>query len=170
MSRRLLSQRMLFTGTLSVLATVFGSYLSVVRISGQIDILSDIVKIGSIIAVGSVLLSFIFWTLMHISRRPPCAPLRGAIAGLLTAFCVVPLPVFGWKLKTELVAAFADGSNDMIGAFFAALPMSLYTGFQTYEVMTKASVAALISSAALGYLVARFGPEPPPAGTSPHQR
>jgi hypothetical protein len=170
MPRRPLSQRLIFTGTLSVLATLFGSYLSVARISGQSDVLSDIAKIGSIIAVGTVVLSFGFWTLTHIGRRRPNTPLRGAIAGLLTAFCVVPLPVFAWKLKTELVAAFADGSGDIIAAFFAALPTAVFTGFQTYEVITKASLAALMSSAALGYLVARFGPEYPPAGTSPRQR
>lgn len=170
MPRRPLSQRFLFTGTLSVLATLFGSYLSVARISGQTDVLSDIAKIGSIIAVGTVVLSFSFWTLTHIGRRGRRSPLRGAAAGLLTAFCVVPLPVFAWKLKTELVAAFADGSGSIISAFFAALPPAIFTGFQTYDVVTKASLAALISSAALGYLVARLGPVSPPAGTSPRQR
>lgn len=174
MSRRLpsspLSQRALFTGLMSVLATVFGSYVSVSRIFSQADVISDILKIGTIIAVGTAVLSFVFWTLCHIGRRRPQNPLRGAVAGLLTAFCVVPLPVFAWKLKTDLLAAYSQDPGAIMTAFIDALLPAIQSGLQTYEVVTKAGLAALILSAALGYAVARFASRRPPAGTSPRQR
>lgn len=172
MSRRLqslaLSQRALFTGLMTVSATIFGSYVSVRRIFGQADVISDILKIGTLIAVGTAMLSFVFWTLSHWGRGGPYNPLRGAVAGLLTAFFVVPLPVFAWKLKTDLLAAYARDPDHLITAFIDALMPAMMSGLQTYEVTTKAGLAALILSAALGYAVSRW--RHPPAGTSPRRR
>lgn len=163
MTRRPLSNRLLFTGLMSGLATIFGSYLSVSRIFGQADVLTDVLKIGLIIAVGTAGLSFIFWTLSHLKQGGPG---RGALAGLMTALCVVPLPVFAWHYKTDLISAYTTHPSDVIAALFQAILPALGTGLLTFQVMTKAALIAVILSAALGYAVSRWGPDPR-AGTLP---
>lgn len=160
------SQRFIFTGLMSGLATVFGSYLAARRIFGQADVLTDVLKIGVIIAVGTALLSFTFWTVTHVRKD---SPLRGALAGLLTALCVIPLPVFAWKIKTDLLAAYARDPSHLLSAFIEALPPAISTGLLTFQTMTKAALIALILSAALGYAVSRWWLRPR-AGTSPHPR
>jgi hypothetical protein len=155
-----LSQRTLFAVLMSGLATLFGSSLAARRIVGQADVLTDVIKIGGVIAVGTVVLSFIFWTVTHWRRKGSVrAPIRGAIAGLLTALCVIPLPVFAWKLKSDVLAAYANDQTHFIAAFFEALPGAIGTGLLTFEVMTKASLIAMILSVGLGYSVSRWGPD-----------
>lgn len=171
MTRRPLSHRFVFTGLMSGLATIFGSYLSIGRIAGQDDILTDIAKIAVIIAVGTAGLSYGFWTVFH-GLKPPRAnkpnPLRGAFAGALTALFVVPLPVFAWQLKTDLLAAYAVDPLSVFGAILTSVPHAVSIGLLSFAVITKASITAVILSAALGYSVSRWYPRPP-AGTSPRQ-
>lgn len=166
MSRRPLSHRAVFTGLMSVLATIFGSYLSIGRIAGQDDILTDIAKIAVIIAVGTAVLSYVFWTLIQ-TRKP--GPGRGAVTGALTALCVVPLPVFAWQLKTDILAAYAADPASVFGALVTSIPHAVGIGLLSFSVMTKASIIAVMASAALGYALSRWYPGPP-AGTSPHRR
>lgn len=154
------SQRTLFTGLMSGLATLFASSLAARRIVGQADILTDVIKIGGVIAIGTVVLSFVFWTVTHWRKTGSVrAPIRGAIAGLLTALCVIPLPVFAWKLKSDVQAAYANDQTYLIAAFFEAMPSAIGTGLLTFEVMTKASLIAVILSAAFGYSVSHWGPD-----------
>lgn len=173
MSRRPLSQRRLFASLMSGLATLFGSTLAAWEIRGQSDIIADVLQIGVIIAVGTALLSVVFWTLIHVRRgRAIVSPVRGLVAGLLTAIFVVPLPVFASKLKEMFLIAYDGDPSHIATAFFQALPPALFTGLQTFQVLTKAALVAVILSAALGYAVARFSRPPPsiqPAGTSPRQ-
>lgn len=155
-----LSQRTLFTGLMSGLATLFGSSLAARRIVGQADVLTDVIKIGGVIAVGTAVLSFVFWTVTHWRKKGLVrTPIRGAVAGLLTALCVIPLPVFTWKLKSEVLAGYANDQTHLVAAFFDAIPTALGTGLLTFEVMTKAALIAVILSAALGYSVSRWGPD-----------
>jgi hypothetical protein len=148
-----ISRRLLFTGLMSGLATLFGSYLAARRIFGQADVLTDVLKIAVIIAVGTALLSYVFWTLTHLKKN---TPVRGAVAGLLTSLCVIPLPVFAWKLKTELLAAYAQDPSHLVSAFFETLPSAIATGLLTFQTMTKASILAVVLSSALGYVVSRW--------------
>ncbi|GHA85724.1 hypothetical protein GCM10009069_06170 [Algimonas arctica] len=145
---------------MSALATLFGSYTAARRIFGQADVLTDVLKTAVIIAVGTAMLSFFFWTLTHLKKASPA---RGAVAGLLSALCVIPLPVFAWKLKTELLAAYTRDPSHLLGTFFETVPSAIGTGLLTYQTVTKASLIAVVLSSALGYAVSRWHL---PAGTS----
>lgn len=160
---------------MSGLATLFGSLLATYENWGDTDVLSDTVKIGVVIAVGTAVLSVTFWTLTHLSEpslnhSTKHSPIRGATAGFLTALCVIPLPVFAWNIKSQLLAAYAEDQNHVLIDIFEAIPSAIGTGLMTFQVLTKASLIALILSAALGYGVSRWWPGPDqPAGTSPRQ-
>jgi mannose/fructose/N-acetylgalactosamine-specific phosphotransferase system component IIC len=169
---RPLSQRRLFVGLMTSLATLFGSALATWEIRGQSDIIADVLQISVIIAVGTAILSTVFWTLTHMKRsQAGTSPMRGLIAGVLTALFVVPLPVFASKFKHVFLDTYNGSPVHVLSAVFEALPPALFTGLQTFQVLTKASLAAVILSAALGYTIAHFSPQPSnqPAGTSPHQ-
>jgi len=158
--RRALSQRRLFTGLMTGLATVFGSGLAAWEIRGQSDIVADVLQISVIIAVGTAVLSAVFWTLTHMRRSHTAHPFRGLLAGFFTALLVVPLPVFASKLKHAFLDAYDGNPAHVLSAFFEAFPPAFITGLQTFQVLTKAALAAVILSAALGYIIARFSPPP----------
>lgn len=173
MARRPLSQRRLFIGLMTSLATLFGSALATWEIRGQSDIIADVLQISLIIAVGTTFLSAAFWTLTHMKRsHAGTSPMRGLIAGVFTALFIVPLPVFASKFKHEFLDAYDGSPSHLLSAFFEALLPAFITGLQTFQVLTKAALAAVILSAALGYTIARFSPQPSnqPAGTSQRQR
>lgn len=67
----------------------------------------------------------------------------GAVAGFLTALCVIPLPTFFGAFKSQIVA-----NSDILSALWAGLRYSVVT-FSFVEAL------ALPLSAVVGYLSAR---------------
>lgn len=163
--RRPLSQRRIFTGLMTGLSTLFGVGLMAIRYGHQADRLTDIVKIAVFMAVLSLMIAFTLWTWLH--HRAHAAPLRGAVAGALTALCLIPLPFFASALKDGVFAAYKNGGAGLLEAVFRAIPQAIETGALTFIYLTKASLIAVILSAALGYAVSHWGSR---AGTSPRLR
>ncbi|MGJ8560441.1 MAG: hypothetical protein ACSHX3_09415 [Litorimonas sp.] len=163
--RRLLSQRRLFTGLMTGLSTLFGVGLMAVRYGDQTDSLTDRVKIAGFMAACCLVIAYTVWTWLH--HRSRHTPLRGAVAGGLTALCLIPLPFFASTFKDGFFAAYKSGEAGLLDAIFRAIPPAIETGYLTFIYLTKASLIAIILSAALGYAISRWGP---PAGTSPRQR
>jgi hypothetical protein len=165
--RRPVSQRSLFIGLMTGLATLFGSAVAAWEIFGQDDVIADVIQISAVILLGTAMLSTFFWTLTHLkTTKPAINPIRGLIAGLLTGLFIIPLPVFASKFKAEFISAYADESAHVVAAFFGALSPALITGLQTFQVLTKVSLAAAILSAVLGFAVAKWTR---PDGRSRHQ-
>jgi hypothetical protein len=150
------SQRSVFTASMTILATVFGCVTAALQIGGQSDIVFDLLKIGSVIAIGTALVSYVVWTALRFWRENL---LTGGLAGLLTSLVIVPLPVFASALKNGVMADRLAGDPGLIGSVLGNLIGSIETGFLTFEVATKASLLAVIASACLGVLVAKFVPQ-----------
>lgn len=144
--------RQRFTLWMSVLATIFGTSVAAWRLQLQDDLVADLVKISAIIALATAVLSYAFWTLLRAKQG---RPFRASLAGLLTAALIVPLPFFAHTFKNGLLAQLQNEGAGLFSAALAALPPALWTGYLTYVEMTKASLAALILSAALGFWIAR---------------
>ncbi len=67
----------------------------------------------------------------------------GALAGFLTALCIIPLPTFVGGLKGEILA-----NHDLIPSISASLKYSLST-------FSLAEALALPLSAGLGFFIAK---------------
>lgn len=163
--RRPLSQRQLFTGLMTGLSTLFGVGLMAVRYGDQADSLTDRIKIAGFMAAFCLVIAFTTWTWLHAHSRH--TPLRGALAGGLTALCLIPLPFFASTFKDRFFAAYKSGEAGLLDAITRAIPPAIETGYLTFVYLTKASLIAIILSAALGYAVSKWGP---PGGTSLRQR
>ena len=139
-----LSPRLAFAGSLSVLSAPAAALTAFPTLSWQADRLSDLAKIGGVAALGSAVIGFCVWTLV---QRGHNSPARGAVAGALTASFVLPLPLIAFALKAGL-------ATPSLALFQGAVMQ----GLSVFEHFTKASLAAVISTAGLGYGVARWGP------------
>jgi len=153
------SQRRAFTSLMALLAPAFAVGVMGGKYARQADVISDSIKIAILLALCTAFVSFMSWTIMF-SRFAPFKTrplLRGAIAGFLAAFIIIPLPAFGWSLKTELLSAH-QSSQLGLGMFFKSLFISIKWGLLTFIDITKASLLALIGSAAMGAAVAHYVP------------
>jgi len=153
------SQRRAFTTLMALFAPAFSIGVMGQKYARQADVISDTIKIGILIALCTAIVSFVIWTCMS-SRFAPFKTrplLRGAIAGCLTALIIIPLPAFGWSLKTELISAHQSGQlglGTILMSFFTAIKW----GFLTFVDITKASLIAVIGSSAVGAFVTYYIP------------
>ena len=153
------SQRRAFTCLMALLAPAFAVGVMGGKYARQADIVSDTIKIGVLLALCTAIVSVVIWTCMS-SRFAPFKTrplLRGAIAGCLTALIIIPLPAFGWSLKTELISAHQSGQlglGTILMSFFTAIKW----GFLTFVDITKASLIAVIGSSAVGAAVTHYVP------------
>ncbi len=152
-----MSQRFAFVGLMTILATVFGCVAAAIQIAGQPDIVFDLIKIGGVIAIGTSLVSYVVWSILHLRSGNF---LKGGLSGFLTALVIVPLPVFASTLKNKVLAS----EGDLVISIVENLGVAVKTGFLTFEVVTKASLLAVIASVCLGVVIARFIPAEIPKG------
>jgi len=146
---------------MSILATGFAVGIWRQRFSWQSDLLADLSKIGILIAVSTAAISFAMWTLTH--RRAPRdkdSIVRGALAGVVTALVIIPLPAAVWAFKTEFLSLYQSGA---IGAAFEALPLAIKAGLMTFVDITKASLVAVLGSLFVGAACAYFIPQRGPS-------
>ena len=146
-----LSQRRAFMGLMSVLATAFVIGIWQQRFSYQSDFLADLLKISIAIAISTALISFITWTLTHCKND---SIFRGALAGMLTALIIIPLPNLAWAFKTEFINAHHTDQYSVLAAAAVAALLSIETGLATFINMTKASLVAVVGSICVGAFVA----------------
>ena len=138
---------------MSVFATLFGGVAVVLRLGSQSDILTDLVKIGLIIGVGTAVLSFVFWTVTHYKNK---GLWRSGLAGLLTAVVIIPVPFFGAALRTEFTKLYQGDGAAFFPSFFEAFPTALKSGLFTFVDISKISLIAIIASIAVGLWVGFF--------------
>lgn len=136
---------------MTVLATVFGSAAAAIQIGGQSDIVFDLIKIGGVIAIGTGLISYIVWSILHIRGGNF---LTGGLSGFFTALVIVPLPVFASTLKNKVLGS----EGNFVISIIENLGVAIKTGFLTFEVVTKVSLLAVIASICLGIAIVGFVP------------
>ena len=152
------SQRSIFTTLMTVLATLFGAAYGAYELRGQADLLSDVVKISGLIALAAACVSYVLWTVTHLRRD---SVFRGGLAGLLTALVIVQVPYFTSAFKTEVMRLHKSENIDLVMSVFAAIPLSLKRGLETFQIISKVSLAAVLSSMILGILIAKRVPPRP---------
>lgn len=108
-----------FVSTLSALAAVYGAVWAYRLIGFQTDSATDILKMSALIFIGTLIFASIWWRLV---RRKWTGLISGALAGFLTAICIIPLPTFLGTLKARLL----DG-QDILSSLISAAGYSLYT-------------------------------------------
>lgn len=148
-----LSQRSVFTGLMSALATLYGCVAAVIRLGGQTDIIADVAKIAGVIAIGTAVLSFVFWTVLYSRNKEIW---RGGLAGFLTAILIIPLPFFASTFKAEFFLGLKSGGAGLIEAFIMALLPATKSGLLTFIDISKLSLIAAFGSIGVGLIVAYY--------------
>ena len=134
------SKRLRFVFSLSSLATVYGGILAYRLLHYQDDAASDIIKMCFVILLGTLILSFFWWSVV---TRKISGPWGGALAAVLTGLCIIPVPTFAGVFKSEFVA-----DHNVISAGLSGLKYSLST-------FSAAEALALPLCAAAGYFLAK---------------
>ena len=143
------ARHLMFTVIMAISAPIFGGLQSYRKLRWQDDFLSDMLQVELIIAVGTLIAAFVFWGFLN---RKSESKRRGGVAGLLTAICILPLPIFGWSFKTQLAMRLSDSDagvfSDIMVSFFTSLQFAL-------PIFTSKAIIALPLSFVVGYYVAR---------------
>ena len=139
------SKRRIFTVLMTLFATSFVISIIGPKLGPQSDLLGDTFKIALLVAVCTALISFIAWTVTH---RKGDSLLRGAVAGVLTALLIIPLPAAAWTFKTEVFSAYRE--TGLFSAIYSAVPPTIGAGLYTFVDITKASLIAVVGSLCLG--------------------
>ncbi len=150
-------RRLAFTGSMTVSAPIFGGLQSYRKLRGQDDFLADMLQVEVVIAVGTAITAFLFWQILTFKRE---SKKRGGTAGLLTAFCILPLPVFGWAFKNQLASHFSNSETDWFIDIFQSVWSATMAAIPIFS--TKAIIAIPLSFA-VGYCIARNTPKDQPA-------
>ena len=150
-----ISQRRAFTALMTLMATLLGAAFGLIDLRFQPDWIEDVFKITALMVVASSSVSFVIWSVTHIKRD---SVMRGALAGLLTGVLLVPVPYAATAFKGEAMRLHSEQGKGLIISAVEALPLGIKTGLETYLVITKVSLAAVIGSIALGALIGRFVP------------
>ena len=136
----MLSRRPQFVGLLSCLAALYGAVLAYRLFHSQADVISDILKFSVLVFCTTALLSYFWWTLiMGANRVVRLSNIsKGALAGLLSAVSIIPVPSFlgglkhSFTLHADMVLAVQAGIDNVVFTFslaeFLALPMSAVLG------------------------------------------
>lgn len=129
------TRRQRFVLTLSACAAIYSAVWGYRLIGWQSDSISDITKLSGLVFLSTLILSFVWWTLI---RRKWHGPLSGALAGLLATVCIIPLPSFfgalkGHYIETQNIAlSFQTALNYSISTFslfeILAIPLSMAVG------------------------------------------
>lgn len=135
-----LSKRFRFVATLTGLGTIYGGILVFRLLGHQADVFSDVFKLSLVIFIALLPLSAFWWTLITSKIK---GPIGGAIAALLTAICIIPVPTFIGGFKSHYVE-----HHDFVTAALEACKYSLST-------LSLAEFIALPLCAIAGYLLAK---------------
>ena len=149
-----MSARAHFVLSLSVLAVLAGSITAYPMIASQTDLVGDLAKIALLIGLGTAMIGWVAWSVLRPTRD---RPVRGALAGALTAALIVPLPLFAWSFKAAL-SGFTGSNAFHLANVMSAVWDASAAGFSTYIHLTKASVGAVVLSALLGFVIAKRSP------------
>ena len=137
-----ISRRLRFVITLSIFAAIYGAIWAYRLLAYQADAFSDITKMTGLIFIVTLIMSYFWWTvIVMISKRVSAK--GGALAGFLTAICVIPLPTFFGAVKGDFVA-----NHDLMSAIGAGITYSIST-------FSLAEALALPLSTIVGLLSAR---------------
>lgn len=154
------SRRLCFIAIMTFSAPIFGGLQSYRKLRWQDDFLSDLLQVELVIAVGTLMAAYIFWSVLNRKRE---RKIRGGMAGLLTAICIVPLPVFGWAFKNQLIMRFNDSSGGLVSDIVSDIVLGFISALQiAAPVFGSKALAALPLSFAVGYMVARNSPKVQP--------
>ncbi len=153
-----ISQRLAFTGAMTILATLFGVAYGAYELRGHSDIFTDLIKISGLIAIAAACVSFVFWTVTHVRKD---SVTRGGVAGLLTGLAIVPVPYFTATFKTEFSRLLNVENRGALMSALEAMPLSLKVGLETFLIISKVSIIAVIGSLVLGIIIATIIPPRP---------
>jgi len=110
-----------FALTLSGLAAVYGAVWTYRLLGFQSDSVTDILKFSGLIFFGTLFFSYIWWRLI----RSKLSGLKsGALAGLLTAICIIPVPTLVGSMKAQLTQG---------EAFSTAVGRAIHFSISTYS-------------------------------------
>lgn len=116
------TRRARFTALMSGGAGIYGTILAYRLLSGQTDIISDVVKLSGLVFIATAIAAFIWWSLITARLR---GLFGGALAGLLTVLTVIPLPTFFGALKSHLSLGLELSEAIMIAAQYSISTFSL---------------------------------------------
>lgn len=154
-TNKLYSQRLVFTVAMTCLATVFGAAYGAYELRGHSDLTADLIKISGLIALAAVSVSFVIWTVTHFKKD---SVRRGGLAGLLTGLAIVPVPYFTAAFKAEVSRHYNLENKGLLMSALEAIPLSVLRGLETFLIISKVSIVAVIGSLILGVIIAKTIP------------
>ena len=124
-----------FVAVLSGAAAIYGAVWTYRLLGFQSDSFTDILKFSGLIFFSALVFSSLWWTLI---RRKWTGWISGALAGFLTAICIIPVPTLVGSIKTQMslgqdfASAVPLAINYSISTFslaeFIAIPLSIAVG------------------------------------------
>lgn len=129
--------------------------MAIYELHWQSDVVIDVIKISGLIAIVAACVSFVVWTVTHFRKD---SVRRGALAGLLTGLAIVPVPYFTAAFKTEVSRLYNVENKGLLMSALEAIPLSLLRGLETFLIISKVSIVAVIGSLILGIVIAKIIP------------
>jgi len=117
-----------FVITLSCAAAAYGAIWTYRLLGFQSDSFTDILKFSGLIFFSSLAFSSLWWTLI---RRRWTGWVSGALAGFLTAICIIPVPTLVGSIKTQM----------SLGQDFAsAVPLAINYSISTFSLLEALAI------------------------------
>lgn len=126
----------LFTVLMVIFSALYGGLIAYRTFGFQADYMTDIVKVSLAVGLATGLFAFFFWTLILRKKE---TYLRAALAGILTAICVLPVPAFIWAVKSQIhtvLNAETEAMLSEIGSIFSLAGENFLWSFSLAEAIT----------------------------------
>jgi len=121
---------------MAVFSAFYGGLIAYRMFNAQDDFIFDILKVFIAVGFATAIFAFIFWSLLLRKKE---GYIRAALAGILTAVCVLPVPAFIWAVKSEFHSIF---NSDIvivlagIGSVFSLTAQNFLWSFSLAEAIT----------------------------------
>lgn len=130
-----------------VFSALYGGLIAYRSFGFQADVLSDIIKVSVVVGLATGVFAFLFWSFMMRQKE---TYFRAALAGILTAICVLPVPSFIWALKTQIRTAFNSEASMALSELGSTLTLTADNFLWSFSL---AEAVTLPMSAAVGLFV-----------------
>ena len=121
---------------MAVFSALYGGLIAYRMFNAQDDFIFDILKVFIAVGVATAVFAFLFWSLLLRKKE---GYIGAALAGVLTAVCVLPVPAFIWALKSQIHSLFNSDMSMILsglGAVFSLTAENFLWSFSLAEAIT----------------------------------
>lgn len=140
-------RRTYFTVSMAGFSALYGGLIAYRMFKAQDDFIFDILKVFIAVGFATAVFAFLFWSLL-LRKKEGYA--KAAIAGLLTAICVLPVPAFIWAVKSQIHSLFNTDMGIVLSGIGSVLSLTAENFLWSFSL---AEAITLPLSAMVGMIV-----------------